>query len=246
MKKDRDIAKEKFVNFRHYFRFALGFGLLISINSFAQTDTQGWLQVSPKYHLSEKTDLGALVQWRFGRGNSDQILTNLAVSLSLGSVRVEGGFATLSTTHPFFGSLESRPWIGASTKMNLGSVSWSNRVRTEFRFLSGASGSAIRLRYLTAFKFPSLMEDAALHPILNDEIFLHLNSTTGGPGSGFDQNRFKIGLSWKAGERTNIDFTYMNFVLNQATGDLVLHVPFVNFVLDITPAHEVEVSDGGS
>lgn len=201
----------------------------------ATSDFQTWLQVSPNYKFSENFSLNGLAQWRAGRGNADLFLTDVngARTYSIGTAEL--GVSTLSRTTPWMTALEWRPWIGFRRKDMLGSVAWTNRLRSEFRFLSSGGDPVVRFRYFTGFSLdPLFAGTTSLRGFVDDELFIHANSHVGGPSSGFDQNRFRIGVGWKLSSALRFDLCYLNFWLKQAAGNLIVHIPQLSLVINLS------------
>ena len=210
-----------------------GLGIIIPASSkAASSDFQAWLQVQPRSHLSESLSILGLVQWRVGRGKSDQILTDVMLASTSGDIRMEGGISTLSKTHPLFGALEWRPWLGLAGQLALGSTDWYHRVRMEFRFLSLVPQASYRFRYLTGFLFTRAFSDESFAPFIENEIFLTVN-TIASIASGFDQNRFRVGLRWNLASGDALDFSYMNLLLGSGASQVMVHVPLIWYVLDL-------------
>lgn len=82
-----------------------------------------------------------------------------------------------------------------------------SRTRFEQRWIEGASGTALRLRTMLRGRLP-ITKDDRWGAVVQDEIFVNLNSPRGGPAAGFDQNRLFLGVNRTLGAHLNVDFGY--------------------------------------
>ncbi len=92
-----------------------------------------------------------------------------------------------------------------------------SRTRLEERWIEHADGTAVRFRQMLRLDYPlSIAPDWAL--VSYDEIFINLNTvgavTGKGPASGFDQNRFFLGVNKTFNQYINVDLGYQNQLLN--------------------------------
>ncbi|MEZ4752203.1 MAG: hypothetical protein R3B54_16675 [Bdellovibrionota bacterium] len=58
-------------------RFGLFVSLVCCLSAQATDDFQVWAQAVPVYHAGDSLNVGAVVQWRLGRGTADKLLTDL-------------------------------------------------------------------------------------------------------------------------------------------------------------------------
>lgn len=110
----------------------------------------------------------------------------------------------------------------------------TSRTRFEQRWIENTSGVALRLRTLLRDQVP-LTDDGRWRFVGQDEVFVNLNSPTGGPASGFDQNRFFVGINRLFGPHLNVDVGYqLQWVNRQEPGfpDDLNHILLLQLFFD--------------
>ncbi|MCB0416371.1 MAG: DUF2490 domain-containing protein [Bdellovibrionaceae bacterium] len=211
------------------------FGLLVSVlcclSAQATDDFQVWAQAVPVYHAGSSVNVGAVVQWRLGRGTADKLLTDINVEKAWDSgFSLSGGLVTLSLTHPLFTAMEERPWLGAQYRTTLGGKTvWINRIRSEFRFLFAVPNMALRLRFLSAVVCPLAGEWSV---VTEEELFVNANTVSSGVISGLGENRFRLGFRYHPEGGFSVDFAYLNqWIFNHSSPNLMVHIPalFLNY-----------------
>jgi hypothetical protein len=90
----------------------------------------------------------------------------------------------------------------------------TNRSRLEERILQGAGGMSFRGVHLTRLDIP-LGQSKKWNLVFFDQVFVNLNSVSGGPGRGFDQNMAFVGFNRKLGEHADMDMGYVNHYINR-------------------------------
>lgn len=72
----------------------------------------------------------------------------------------------------------------------------------------------------------ALDQESKLSLCASDEYFQNFNTVTAGPESGFDQNRFFLGINYLIAKSVQVESGYMNVFVNQAgsTNSILNHV----------------------
>lgn len=117
--------------------------------------------------------------------------------------------------------------------------SWNtlSRIRMEERWIEHAAGTALRLRLMWRGLYPLPIAPQWAFATY-DEVFINLNTVQGkGPETGFDQNRFFIGINRTFSKNFNMDFGYQNQLLNsKAVPELanqMNHIILLNFFINL-------------
>ncbi|MGD9765422.1 MAG: DUF2490 domain-containing protein [Candidatus Binatia bacterium] len=111
----------------------------------------------------------------------------------------------------------------------------TSRTRFEQRWIEGVSGTALRFRTMLRGQIP-FTEDRLWSVAVQEEIFFNLNSPSGGPVAGFDQNRFFLGVNRRLSDYVSMDAGYqIQFVDTAEPGfpDRVNHVLLIQLFLQI-------------
>lgn len=131
------------------------------------------------------------------------------------------GYAWISTV-PVGGERfdEHRIWQQLTWSANHNNLEFALRPRFEQRLVNTGSDTGLRFRQLlrAQHNLPNLPH---FNFVCWDELFFNLNDTDWGARSGFDQNRFFVGLGLKfpASSRFRTEIGYLNQTINSATGD---------------------------
>lgn len=120
---------------------------------------------------------------------------------------------TYLRTQPFSGSptTEHQAWQQFSWSEPSGAFTRLWRTRLEQRFLTDSDEVGVRLRQLFRTTLP-IRQGSPLSVAVWDEVFFHLRDTDWGQQTGFDENRFFIGLDWKYAPKVGaiVEIGYMN------------------------------------
>lgn len=194
----------------------------------AESEAQSWVQFLSQGKLTQDLRLWAELQPRysFDRGKMTTVLIRPGLGWQLTpELSVWAGWAWTPLLNPSWRN-EHRLWTQAVYAVNLDSVTFTQRMRFETRFIENISDPGLRLRYQVRFSVPVALEDA-LQLVVYDEVFISLNNPAPSIGSGFDQNRlfvggffrvsphfaFDLGYMWNAVKNFQLATTKMNHVL---------------------------------
>jgi hypothetical protein len=108
------------------------------------------------------------------------------------------------------------------------------RLRVEERDIQNSGGWSFRVRgfsRLDRWFEPS----GAWGWVLWDELFWNLNTVSGGPTKGFDQNRIFLGPKYRLGERARFEFGYLNVwsALPSPSPDILAHLFATYLFIDL-------------
>ena len=174
------------------------------------------------------------VQPRFSEEGVSQLLLRTAVGYRFhGRWSAWMGYAWTPSVQPSFRT-ENRIYqqLLFSDDFSFGRL--TSRTRFEQRWIGETSGVALRLRTLLRDQI-EVSEDRLWRAVVQDEVFVNLNSPGGGPVSGFDQNRFFVGMNRVVNDHFNVDVGYQLQYLNRREPgfpDYVNHVLLVQLFFD--------------
>jgi hypothetical protein len=179
--------------------------------------------------------------------NIDQLLLRPAIGYQLtDKLSIWQGYAWvgnfnqphISPQSPFFE--ENRIYQQVNYKHKFSHMKFLSRTRLEERWIEHADGTAVRFRQMLRADFPiPQAPDWAF--VVYDEVFVHLNTvgapTGKGPGAGFDQNRFFLGINKSFSQYFNVDMGYQNQMLNSrnlpGNANLINHIFLLQFWVNI-------------
>jgi hypothetical protein len=185
-------------------------------SSAAHADEDGQLWIAPILQTpivgKLRSYLELQARWKDEGKELDRLIVRPAINYGLGSgFTAWVGYGYMPFTRPNDDKLypEHRPWqqlMHAGGDPALGQV--TNRLRFEERFIDRVDDPAFRLRYMIRLVLrPKSWSGFGF--ALWDEIFVNLNSPTGGPRAGFDQNRFAVALQYAVSKKLIFEPTYM-------------------------------------
>ncbi len=172
--------------------------LLFSSNELAADDLQQWTTLLMIKRFDERWTGTLLTQGRI----QDDIAKRQVLL-----IRPEVGYnisreVQLSLGFDYFAAFddglsnEYRVWQQLGVGQDFGGVGITNRVRIEERFIDGADGVALRLRY--RFRGQGWLDDQRDWLLFaSNEVFFNMNDVRSGPKAGFNQNRLQSGLGYK-------------------------------------------------
>lgn len=198
--------------------------------SATEDDTQQWTTIKVQHKLDDRLTLSLASRLRLDDdvSRAKDLYFRPAVevevlppfSLGLGYDYIYS-FASNSST-------EQRIWEQASLKLDMGDLSFGNRLRIEQRFLDDADGVVVRARYRLRLEHP--LGASAWKVIGSDEVFANLNSQGAGVVSGFEQNRLFGGVGRTFWDRLWIEVGYQwGYQEERDKQDQVTHSLLVNF-----------------
>lgn len=208
--------------------------LLPSAARALEVDGQGWIQLIAQGPIAGRLNAYLEIQPRLHGGDGLQAEKLLVRPAFFWQATPEWsfwlGYNYAPTFHPYRD--EQQVWQQVLHTWRFPNLSLFNRTRLEQRMLSGAGGVAVRLRHQIRAMVP-LPQDPAWSFVVFDEGFVHMNTVSSGPVSGFDQNRFFVGMSRQLTSRLRAELGYQNvFVLRAGeTPDRLLHVALTSIVL---------------
>ena len=152
---------------------------------------------------------------RFGDDVSelDQLLLRPAVGYKLTDhLSLWQGYAWVGNYQPSFRE-ENRVFQQLLYRRKFPFVKVFSRSRLEERFIGNTDGTAVRALTMLRGDFP-LPNAPEWAFVVYDEIFVNVNSVGNGPDSGFDQNRFFLGMNREFTKYFNMDLGYQMQALN--------------------------------
>lgn len=195
---------------------------LMSLNRFQFTEQyRGFLDIQPRFTADDVPggDNGAL----------DTVLIRGALGYQLKpNIGIYQGYAIIPTHDP--DKVEHRSFQELLAKQSLTrDAILVHRLRFEQRFLEGVDDTSLRFRYFARFTYPLKGIHDNLSLAINEEVFIHLNDTDGGPQSGFNQNRLFMGLNYRVSKSYAFEVGYQNqYVAGQRSADdVVNHIAFI-------------------
>lgn len=194
---------------------------LMSLNRFQFTEQyRGFLDIQPRFTVDDVSG---------GDNRSiDTVLIRGALGYQLNpSIGIYQGYAIIPTYDPDKVEHRSFQELLAMQELNAATV-LVHRMRFEQRFLEGVDDTSLRFRYFARFTYPLNQVHENLSLAINEEVFIHLNDTEGGPQSGFNQNRLFVGLNYRVSKRFAFEAGYQNqYVAGQnGADDVVNHIAF--------------------
>lgn len=139
-------------------------------------------------------------------------------------------------TEPFGGKNfnEHRIWQQLIWSTKFEQIGLQSRTRMEQRFLETGSDTGWRLRQLFGVTYSFNFKNK-LGLALYEELFLDLNDTDWGANTGFAQNRFFVGPSWKVDKkgRAIVEVGYRNqYIRNEVINNRMNHLLSINLLLN--------------
>lgn len=103
----------------------------------------------------------------------------------------------------------------------------SLRTRMEQRFRQSASGTAWRIRELFEMTFPNLIHHT-VSLVINDEIFLNINTLTWVSHHTFAQNRVLMAFEFPIAHGINLTVGYLNQYLRRSANHEMNHILYLS------------------
>ncbi|MCC9070145.1 DUF2490 domain-containing protein [Flavobacterium sp. F-65] len=206
----------------------LFFLILFSVKSNAQKDNLNtWFQYTMSAKLSQKYSFTALSQYRSYDLVKDSRLFLVSTYLERkleNEIYPAMGYMFL-VLEPYNSDMEkkiryeNRPFQQVSFKNKIGRTVLLHRYRIEERFLTNPDDFIVRLRYLISFKIPlnKASEKNTLYGILKNEIRMNVVKE-----EQFDSNRITAGLGINLGEKSALEFSFVNQLNSSDTSNYVL------------------------
>ncbi|MGQ3685305.1 MAG: DUF2490 domain-containing protein [Candidatus Loosdrechtia sp.] len=123
---------------------------------------------------------------------------------------------------------EHRYWSQFLYQRKSANLEFSSRSRLELRDIPDVKDWAVRFRQMGRLAGP-ISHDKTFYWALWNEVLVNLNSTSGGPQAGYDQNRFFLGIGRKLRNAISVELGYlMNHINIPAnTSDRINHAAFL-------------------
>ena len=195
---------------------------MVQADSTVNQDFRLWAPVYLTVPLSPSFIGYMEVNPRFGDDVSelDQLLLRPAVGYKLTDhLSLWQGYAWIGNYQPSFRE-ENRLFQQLLYRRKFPFVKVFSRSRLEERFIDNTDGTSVRARTMLRGDFP-LPNAPEWAFVVYDEIFMNVNSVGNGPDSGFDQNRFFLGMNREFTKYFNMDLGYQIQALNGRQSGLV-------------------------
>lgn len=210
---------------------------MVQADSTVNQDFRLWAPVYLTFPLSSSFIGYMEVNPRFGDDVSkfDQLLLRPAVGYKLTDhLSIWQGYAWVGNYQPSF-SEEHRVFQQLLYRRKFPFVKVFSRSRLEERFIGNTDGLSVRARTMLRGDFP-LPNAPEWAFVLYDEIFVHVNSVGNGPESGFDQNRFFLGMNREFTKYFNMDLGYQMQALNNSQPgyiNQINHIILLQFFINL-------------
>jgi hypothetical protein len=201
----------------------------VQADSTVNQDFRLWTPVYLTVPLSSSFIGYMEVNPRFGDDISelDQLLLRPAVGYKLTDhLSLWQGYAWVGNYQPSFRE-EHRVFQQLLYRRKFPFVKVLSRSRLEERFIGNTDGAAVRARTILRGDFP-LPNAPEWAFVVYDEIFVNVNSVGNGPESGFDQNRFFLGMNREFTKYFNMDLGYQMQALNNSQPG---HINQINHII---------------
>ncbi len=210
--------------------------IFLSIGSYAQTQSSGWLASFNTFKIGKKLSIHADAQLRstnqFERIQALLIRPGLNFHVNK-KFTVTAGYAFIHG-YRAIGNIdgyatEHRAWEQFMYTHSLRRLSVTHRLRIEQRFISktivlnnelehDGYAYANRIRYfirnILPFKKPASTFTKGAFAALQDEVFLNFGNTATVNGKTFDQNRLYLALGYRFNKSFDLEAGYMNQYIN--------------------------------
>ena len=209
-----------------------------------ERDFQSWFNITAigKTHSDDKI-IGRVRYWLEGQqrfGDDSSRFTQTIFRPGLGYALTDNlsmwlGYAWIYTGIPFTPNPfeEDRIWQQLLWTKTNRYLTFTSRTRIEQRFLENNPKTAYRFRQLIKISVP-LKQYANFSFVTSDELFLHKNNFVGTNSSGFDQNRFFIGLGYKINPKATTEIGYMNqYIRRFGVPNFLTNIVSINFLLSL-------------
>jgi len=210
---------------------------VVQADSTVSQDFRLWTPVYLTFPLSSSFIGYMEVNPRFGDDVSelDQLILRPAVGYKLNDhFSLWQGYAWVGNYQPSLRE-ENRLYQQLLYRRKFSFVKVLSRSRLEERFIDNTDSVAVRARTMLRGDFP-LPDAPEWAIVVYDEIFVNVNAVGNGPDSGFDQNRFFLGMNRKFTEHFNMDLGYqMQAVNNRQPGliNQINHTILLQFFINL-------------
>jgi len=198
-----------------------------------ESDTQQWSTAVVSYSVNDDLTLSLTSRIRLENDISEvkDLLVGPALALRVTpNLSLGFGYDHIHDYRPDTDN-ENRPWQSVTLSHRTAQPSLHSRLRLDERMIDGVDGTIFRARYRLRGTY-----DLAARPwylAASDEVFVNLNSESGGPRSGFSQNRLYLGMGRSLWDRTNLEFGYQWGYQERRGENLVTHAILLTLSLSL-------------
>ncbi len=215
--------------------------LIVSTGVQAETETRTstWFMSLSRFQFAEHYRAFVDLQPRFTvndiQGGNDGSIDTLLMRGALGyqitpNIGLYQGYGLIPTYDRK--RVEHRSFQELLASQSFNNAKLVHRVRFEQRFLEGVDDTSLRVRYFGRFTYPLTNIHDRLSLAVNEEVFIHVNDSDGGPQSGFNQNRLFLGINYRVSKMLAFDTGYQNQYINGQGGaaDVMNHILFLGML----------------
>jgi len=180
---------------------------------------QIWLQAPTQFRVSERVKILADVSPRFGFKDKglNQFLVRTGIQYQPKRVfNYALGFDTVDNYTPKR-SHENRLWQQVQLHRHCRQLTISARWRLEERYFAGTPGVSLRPRLM--LKASRQLGNSRFSLVGSDELFVTMNTMSGGPVAGIDRNRLFAGMSMALDRKRTLEAGYRLEYINKTDVD---------------------------
>jgi hypothetical protein len=162
----------------------------------AAEDVQLWTVATVSHALDDRFALHLAGRVRFDDDVSqskDYLIRPYGSWKATDSISLQLGYDRLQSVRS---RDEHSAWQSVSYRQLWRDLSLGHRIRLDERFVEGVGGPVVRSRYRLRGTHP--LGSTPWYMASSDEVFVNLNDQHEGPVGGFEQNRLRVALGWKA------------------------------------------------
>lgn len=216
---------------------------VLSSQAATQHDFQSWLNLTATGNVPQRDKTPSRIKyWLEGQervGDDSSRFTQTLLRPGLGyaltaNLSLWVGYAWIHTGKPLTNNpfSEDRIWQQLLWTKTTPRFTLTSRTRMEQRFLENNPKTAYRARQLVKVSIP--LPYAKYSFVSSDEVFIHKNNFVGRNSSGFDQNRFFIGIAYRFNPKLTTEFGYMNqYIRRFGVPNFLTNIASINFFLSL-------------
>lgn len=211
------------------------FPLCAFASSHQEDDLGLWLLTNVKLPISEKFYTKFQISPRLLDNTTDinQFILHSLLGYKINdNISVSQGHAWNTTYIPRV-RREQRIYQELILEKELSKFDIENRFRLDERFIQNSDSVVIRPRYRLQTTIP-MTKDKKWNLVFFDELFVNLNSASGGPKQGIDQNRIYAGIKKILSENISLEAGYQLQHLNSTAPRIDKFNHFILLNLEMT------------